>query len=820
MNTAATLKGTRRPASTRPRHLRLGLASTAVLSLAFVGLIAPSSASASSDQVTITRDGDGVAHITAANFTALGYGEAWAFSQDSFCTLAQDFVTLEAKRSLYFGPNAANLDYGTGSDDSNLDSDLYWQAVTASGVVQKEMSEAPPNGALPQVMAVYRGFVAGYNAYLASGQLNDPSCAGKPWARPITVTDMFLRALQIVAISSDGLIGNEVSATPPASLPNGKRPAGSPAKGKVERSPAVAALKSQLTGDNGPAEGSNGIAIGSRDTANADGMVLVNPHFPWNGENRFWMAQLTVPGQYNVEGSTLYGLPLMALGFNQDLAWTHTVSTDQRFTFYQLKLVPRHPTSYYVNGKAYKMGTETVRVNTGKGTVSHTFYTTRWGTVMVFPAAGYAWTTTTAYTVDDAALSDGARFANQYLRMGQATSVEGLLKVESTYLAIPEFNTLAADDTGHVLYADVGNVPNVPLSLIKSCTPGGVPEEIFAEAGFITLDGSRSACAWRTSPGTPVPGIFNAGQLPHTVRTDYVENSNDSYWLANPRSPFPAYSPAVGDIGTVQGLRTRIANQEIAARVAGTDGLGPAKFSIPTLQAMWERDTSYLAQLVLKPLVKACMATPDVKASNGTKVNLVPACKALAGYNGTGQLDASGGWLFAQWDVAAPTTGFWAVPFNTSKPLTTPSGLNTKNPTVLQALGNAVLSLQAHHITLDASYGQVQFYPDEGLKIPVPGCDTGCLNVVDSADGTGGPFDAFPYGQAYHGSSVVMTTELTRQGPVSQGILTYSQATDTRSADHATMTKLYSQGKWASLPYTSAQMAADQGSSSLRLSAP
>jgi acyl-homoserine-lactone acylase len=395
-----------------------------------------------------------------------------------------------------------------------------------------------------------------------------------------------------------------------------------------------------------------------------------------------------------------------------------------------------------------------------------------------------------------------------------------LLKVESTYLAIPEFNTLAADDTGHVLYADVGNVPNVPLSLIKSCTPGGVPEEIFAEAGFITLDGSRSACAWRTSPGTPVPGIFNAGQLPHTVRTDYVENSNDSYWLANPRSPFPAYSPAVGDIGTVQGLRTRIANQEIAARVAGTDGLGPAKFSIPTLQAMWERDTSYLAQLVLKPLVKACLATPVVAASNGTKVNLVPACKALAGYNGTGQLDASGGWLFAQWDVAAPTTGFWAVPFNTSKPLTTPSGLNTKNPTVLQALGNAVLSLQAHHITLDASYGQVQFYPDEGLKIPVPGCDTGCLNVVDSADGTGGPFDAFPYGQAYHGSSVVMTTELTRQGPVSQGILTYSQATDTRSADHATMTKLYSQGKWASLPYTSAQMAADQGSSSLRLSAP
>jgi acyl-homoserine-lactone acylase len=582
----------------------------------------------------------------------------------------------------------------------------------------------------------------------------------------------------------------------------------------------VAALKSQLTGDNGSAKGSNGIAIGSQDTANADGMVLVNPHFPWNGENRFWMAQLTVPGQYNVEGGTLYGFPIIGLGFNQDLAWTHTISTDQRFTFYQLKLVPGHPTSYYVNGKAYKMGTETVRVNTGKTTVSHTFYTTRWGTVMVFPAAGYTWTTTKAYTVDDAALSDGARFANQYLRMGQAASVEGLLKVESTYLAIPEFNTLAADDTGHVLYADVGNVPDVPLSLIRSCLPAGIPQEIFAEAGFITLDGSRSACAWRTSPGTPVPGIFNASQLPHTVRTDYVENSNDSYWLANPRSPFPAYSPTVGYIGTPQDLRTRIGNEMIAARVAGTDGFGPPKFSIPTLQAMWETDTSYLAQLVLKPLVKLCTATASAKASNGTRVVLAPACSALSGYNGTGKLDARGGWLFSEWYVAAPTSNFWAVPFDASDPLTTPSGLDTKNPAVLQALANAVLSLRAHHIPLDASYGQVQFYPDGAVKIPVPGCSTGCLNLVEGTDGIDGPLDAFPYGEAYDGSSIVMTTELTRQGPVSQGILTYSQATDTKSADHANMTKLYSQGKWVPLPYTSAQLAADQSSSSTRLSAP
>jgi acyl-homoserine lactone acylase PvdQ len=164
----------------------------------------------------------------------------------------------------------------------------------------------------------------------------------------------------------------------------------------------------------------------------------------------------------------------------------------------------------------------------------------------------------------------------------QATSVAQLLEVESTYLAIPTFNTIAADDTGHALYADVGNTPNVPLSLIDTCTPQGAPKLVYAAAGVVTLDGSRSACAWRDDPGTPVPGIFDAAHEPHVIGTDYVENSNDSYWLANPSAPFPAYSPIIGPTGVAQDLRTRLGNQLIAVRVAGTDGLGPPKFTVPT----------------------------------------------------------------------------------------------------------------------------------------------------------------------------------------------------------------------------------------------
>ncbi len=64
-----------------------------------------------------------------------------------------------------------------------------------------------------------------------------------------------------------------------------------------------------------------------------------------------------------------------------------------------------------------------------------------------------------------------------------------------------------------------------------------------------------------------------------------------------------------------------------------------------------------------------------------------------------------------------------------------------------------------------------------------------------------------------------MTTELTPNGPVSQGILTYSQATDSTSPWYANMTKLYSKGLWVPLPFTSAQLARDGGGTTTTLDA-
>lgn len=767
----------------------------------------------SSDEVTIVTDSAGIPHITASNFRSLGYGEAWAFAEGNFCTLAQDFVTVNGDRSQYFGPDNLAVNYSAGVDPTNLDSDLFWQQVKNSGIYQSQLKAKPPVGPLPQVLQLYEGYVAGYNAYLASGDLTDPACAGQPWVRPITLEDMWLRGAQIATeASSQQFISYEDEAIPPKPSASSMAPRSSPSRSDLR------SLRS-LVENGSSSNGSNGIGIGSKDTRNKDGMVLANPHFPWYGTERFFAQQLDVPGKYDVEGGTLMGFPFVGIGFNSDLAWTHTVSTSTRFTIVQLKLARRDPTSYIVNGKTIPMHAETVSVNTGSGIVQHTFYITRFGTVLVLPPASYTWSATTAYAVHDVNLDDEMRAANQYFEMGRSTSVRDLLRVESKYLAIPTFNTIAADKTGHALYGDVGNTPGVTAALLKKCLPAGLPTLVYDLAGLVTLNGSRARCNWATAEGTPVPGILPASEEPHAIRTDYVENSNDSYWLANPSHPFKAFSPIIGPIDVPQGLRTRLGDAMIAERVAGTDGLGKPKFTIRTLQAMWENDRSLLAELVLKPLVTACRKSPEHKAANGTKVDLAAACNALARYKRyeNGDLDASGGWLFEVWYDLPFSGTFWKVPFQVKHPLTTPYGLDTANPEVLKNLATAVLDLRAQHIPLTASYGQVQHSTKGSDVIPIHGCATGCFNAIYPGLGTNDPFYPGNYGEVGDGSSLVMTTELTPDGPVSEGIVTYSQATDPASPYYANMTKLYSLKKWVPFAYTANQLAALRGSTTLVL---
>ena len=723
--------------------------------------------------VQVVRDSAGIPHVRAKDFRSMGYGEGYSYAQDNACLFEEAIVTVRGERSQFFGADGVSRYYSNGSVDPNPKSDAFWKWVQATGA-EKGLSDQLKKNA----RRIYQGWADGFNAFLRSRDFRDPTCKGQPWVRPITFEDLALRGLQIELGASSGVfISDLYDAQPPGTSAN---------------EPATAsrlhpeALRRAIGAENGDSDlGSNGLAFGSKGTKKGGGLLLANPHFPWRGVDRFWMAQLTVPGKYNALGGTLGGFPMVGIGFNRSMAWTHTVSTGRRFVIQQLQLAPGDPTSYVVDGQTIPMTRTIVNVN-GQ---PHTFYGTRYGLVITIPDANYTWSTTTAYALTDANFNNGS-VANQYLKMGRARSVQDLLRVERRGRGVPFFNTIAADSTGRALYADVGRYSNVPKSLIDACTPAGLPQLVFQAARVITLDGSRSAC-------TP-NGYLPAGEMPSLIRRDYVENSNDSFWLANPSSPITGITPLIGLDNEIQGVRTRYGNLAVRS-VLGNGG----RFSLGSLQAMWESDTNYLAQLVSKQLAGLCRANPTVALSGGSTVDISEACPILDAYDDTGNLDSRGAWLFAAYQRRAPGgADYWSDQFNPADPLNTPNQLNTANPDQLQALGEAVQELRQHGIPLDSGMRGRQVATRGSMRISIHGCGN-CFQNIDSSNGDPG-YNA-PYGEVTDGSSMVLTTHLTKSGPKSEGILTYSQATDPTSPWFANMTKLFSRKKWVKLAFTHRQ---------------
>ncbi len=86
--------------------------------------------------------------------------------------------------------------------------------------------------------------------------------------------------------------------------------------------------------------GSNAYGIGKSLSQDGHGLLYGNPHFPWQGSERFYQTHLTIPGKLDVTGGSLLGVPIVLIGTTKGVAWSHTVSTARRFVPYELKLVP------------------------------------------------------------------------------------------------------------------------------------------------------------------------------------------------------------------------------------------------------------------------------------------------------------------------------------------------------------------------------------------------------------------------------------------------------------------------------------------------
>src|SRR3954462_8526391 len=95
---------------------------------------------------TIRRTAHGIPHIEAKNYRGIGYGYGYAFAQDDICPIAEAYVTGNAKRSRWFGPDGTYQQPGNSQQFNNLNSDFFWKQVIDSKAVENLLAQRPPKG--------------------------------------------------------------------------------------------------------------------------------------------------------------------------------------------------------------------------------------------------------------------------------------------------------------------------------------------------------------------------------------------------------------------------------------------------------------------------------------------------------------------------------------------------------------------------------------------------------------------------------------------------------------------------------------------------
>jgi acyl-homoserine-lactone acylase len=786
------------------QHLLLGASALAMITLLAGCAGAPGGPGAAATEprtASITRTAHGVPHISAPDMETLAYGVAYAHAQDNVCQTAQQLVTVRGLRSRFFGGAAQGLLGRRMLPNETID--FFIAAAIDDAALAAAWGRASAD-----TQAMARGYVAGYNRFLADAGANLPApCQGQPWVTPMTAADYLrLQEINLMQAGLGALADALVAAQPPA-----KAAAAAPS---FKVADAEAAARELGLADS--PLGSNAWAFG-KDSTGGSGLLVGNPHFPWAGVNRFWQMHLTIPGRMDVMGASTGHSAVVHIGFNKDVAWSHTVSTGKRFTVHELALAPDDATTYLLDGQREKMQSKTVSVmirgTDGLFSVKPmTLWSTRFGPVIVAPRLGLNWTAQRAYALQDANRGN-TRSADTWLAMAQARRVQDLQAAIGN-LGLPFVNTIAADRHGQAMYADVSVVPDVDAALLAQCAPSPQAAGLrTSAAGIVVLDGSKAACNWKRSADSAVPGLIAAGRMPVAIRSDWVHNSNDSFFYTHPAQRFEGISPLVGD-DIVRRGRTRSGLIEVPELVAR----GPVTAAAAQAQLFANRNLA--ARVVLPDLLAACansaVPPPTPEARDG--------CAALRGWDRHNNLESRGAHLFREfWRAAAAVPGVYRIPFDKAQPVATPAGLKMDDAAVAtkvwEALTEAVKRVRAAGHALDATLGSVQVPLIVDERIALHGGDEteGVLNNIGNqfAPAITARGLAIDYGTSY-----VQTVSFDARGPVAQALLTYGQSSNQASPHATDQMKLYSAKRWPTLPFHAEDVARERVGEVLRLVRP
>ena len=478
--------------------------------------------------------------------------------------------------------------------------------------------------------------------------------------------------------------------------------------------------------------GSNAWAIAPARSASGNAMLLANPHLPWSDLFLWYEAQITAPG-IDAYGATLVGIPVLAIAFNNNLGWSHTVNTHDGWDAYELKLTDG---GYRFDGKvrAFEKEEQILKVKQENGILRQEKLVVRrsiHGPVVL--------------EKDSEAIAlrvvglDQPGVLEQWWDMARAknlTEFEAVLQ----RLQLPMFTVMYADRDGHIMHLFNGQVP-VRSSGDYEYWTGIVP-------------GDTSTTLWtKTHPYQDLPRVLDPP-------SGWLQNANDPPWTTT----FPAaiapdnYPPYMAPREPMSFRAQR------SARMLALDN----QISLSEMIQYKHSTRMELGDRLLDDLI------PLARQSNSAKVR--QAAEVLNAWDREADADSRGAVLFATWAAEMDFSRAFAKPWNENFPYTTPDGLADPAGAVA-ALETAATKVETAYKALDVPWGEVFRLRYGNVDLPANGGDgeLGIFRVLDFIPVQNGQF------RAINGDSYVAAIEFSN--PVKAMVLTsYGNATQPGSS--------------------------------------
>ena len=495
--------------------------------------------------VIIYRDTWGVPHIFGDKDEDTAYGLGYAHAEDDFATIQDILIAARGNLAKYYGRSVAANDYMV-------------KLLKIWDTVEKNYE----NGLSDDVIKISEAYADGINHY--ASLYPDKAFKGVFPVKGKDIVAGFIHRMPLM-FGLDGTL---------AKLATNKYPI----KNEDPSTSESDILNQRMLG-------SNVIAVSPSRSDDKFTRILINSHQPWSGPVAWYEAHLNSNEGWNMVGGLFPGSPVVLVGHNENIGWSHTVNKPDLIDVYELTLNPENSNQYYFDGRYenFEISEASIKVKIWgpiKWTFKRKVFRSKHGPVIKNEHGSFA----IRYSGHDE-----FRYLEQWFRMNKSQNFddfENALKL----MAIPMFNTIYADKEGNIFYIYNALFPKRSDGYIWEGDP---------------LKGDTSENLWKDYlPYKDLPKILNP-------KSGFLQNCNSSPFLATTGNDNPDQSLYNNNLG-IERFQTNRALR--AHEVYGED------LSIDRSEFYnYKYDTKYSEKSVLVTNLKRFLAEAKTKDKNANQ---------------------------------------------------------------------------------------------------------------------------------------------------------------------------------------------------------